>query len=138
MSRVLADASALVALWSPGDRHHRWAKEVFSRLRPPLFTCEAALTESAYLLRAFPNRRGALLAAWRQGVLKIDFTAQAEREAVVELMQSYANVPMSFADACLVRMSETEADAVVWTTDTDFLIYRRHRRQTIPVLMPEL
>ncbi|HEY6340002.1 MAG TPA: hypothetical protein VIY49_00805 [Bryobacteraceae bacterium] len=57
-------------------------------------------------------------------------------EAVVAFLRKYANVPMSFADACLVRMSETIADPLILTTDSDFRIYRRHSRQVIPVLCP--
>ncbi len=43
---------------------------------------------------------------------------------------------MSLADACLVRMTESLPDPVLLTTDTDFRIYRRHSRQTVPVVMP--
>lgn len=57
-------------------------------------------------------------------------------EAVAAFMQKYASVPMSFADACLVRMSETMADPLILTTDSDFRVYRRHSRQMIPVLCP--
>jgi len=55
---------------------------------------------------------------------------------VLRLMQKYAQTPMSLADACLVRMTETLADAVLLTTDTDFRIYRRHSRQVVPCVMP--
>ena len=51
-------------------------------------------------------------------------------------MLRYANVPMSVADACLVRMSELVADCTVFTLDGDFRVYRRNKRQKIPVLMP--
>ena len=51
-------------------------------------------------------------------------------------MRKYADVPMSLADACLVRMSETLADSVILTTDADFRIYRRHGRQVVPCMMP--
>lgn len=51
-------------------------------------------------------------------------------------MERYADVPMSFADACLVRMTETLPDPLLLTTDTDFQIYRRHSRQTIPHRSP--
>ena len=51
-------------------------------------------------------------------------------------MQKYADVPMSLADACLVRVSETLADALILTTDTDFRVYRRHGRQVVPCLTP--
>ena len=43
---------------------------------------------------------------------------------------------MSLADACLVRMSELVEDCTVLTLDSDFRIYRRNRRKSIPVLMP--
>ena len=47
-----------------------------------------------------------------------------------------AGAPMSVADACLVRMTETLPDPVIVTTDADFKIYRRHSRQVVPCLMP--
>ena len=57
-------------------------------------------------------------------------------DAVIRLLQKYADVPMSLADACLVRMTEVYSDPVLLTTDSDFRIYRRHGRQTIPSVMP--
>ena len=57
-------------------------------------------------------------------------------EAVLRLMGKYADMPMSLADACLVRMTETFSDPVLLTTDSDFRIYRRHSRQVIPCVMP--
>ena len=57
-------------------------------------------------------------------------------EAVIAFLRKYASVPMSFADACLVRMSETMADPLVLTTDSDFHVYRRHGRQVVPVSCP--
>jgi len=55
---------------------------------------------------------------------------------VLDLRAKYASVPMSLADACLVRLSEILPEPVVVTTDADFRIYRRHSRQVIPCLMP--
>jgi rRNA-processing protein FCF1 len=43
---------------------------------------------------------------------------------------------MSLADACLVRMAEQHADAMVLTLDAHFRVYRKHGRQAIPVIMP--
>ena len=57
-------------------------------------------------------------------------------EAFEELLRRYRNVPMSLADACLVRLSELYGDCAVLTLDSDFRIYRRHGRQVIPVLAP--
>lgn len=57
-------------------------------------------------------------------------------DAVLRLLAKYADVPMSFADACLVRMTETLNDPVLLTTDDDFRVYRRHGRQIIPCVLP--
>lgn len=51
-------------------------------------------------------------------------------------MTKYADVPMSFADACLVRMTEVMPDPTLLTTDADFRIYRRHERKAVPCIMP--
>jgi predicted nucleic acid-binding protein len=51
-------------------------------------------------------------------------------------MTKYADVPMSLADACLIRMTELDDSRAVMTLDGDFLVYRRHGRQVIPVMMP--
>ena len=60
-----------------------------------------------------------------------------EQEPVLALMQKYSGVPMSLADACLVRMTETYPDPIVLTTDADFRIYRRHSRQIVPCVLPD-
>ncbi len=59
-----------------------------------------------------------------------------EAEAIRALTHRYRNVPMSFADACLVRMSKLQEPVCVFTVDSDFSIYRRHGRKTIPLLSP--
>ena len=59
-----------------------------------------------------------------------------ELEPALTLLRKYGNVPMSLADACLVRMSETLADPLLLTTDADFRVYRRHSRQIVPSVMP--
>ena len=59
-----------------------------------------------------------------------------EKQAVVTLMQKYGDVPMSFADACLVRMTEILSEPVVLTTDAHFRVYRRNGRQVVPCVLP--
>jgi uncharacterized protein len=43
---------------------------------------------------------------------------------------------MSYADACLLRMSELNSESVVLTTDSDFHIYRRQGRRVVKTLSP--
>ncbi len=131
---VLVDAGFLVALLSRRDLHHRWAALQATENLPPWYTCEAVLSEAFHLLgkRGVPGLKALLL---RKAVVAV-FNLDNSREAVLTLLQKYANVPMSLADACLVRMSETVADPVILTTDSDFQIYRRHSRQVVPRILP--
>jgi len=71
-----------------------------------------------------------------RNLVVIDFDLSEEIQAVKKLMSKYANVPMSLADACLVRMTEIEKNSQIITLDQDFHVYRRFGRQQVPVLMP--
>jgi uncharacterized protein len=131
---VLADTGFLVALLSRRDRHHRWAVGHAARLHHPWVTCDAVLSEALHLLGT--TGMPPLAALLRRDVLIAGFDLGANLEPVLSVMEKYADVPMSLADACLVRMSEIVGDPVVVTTDSDFHRYRRHSRQVIPSLMP--
>ncbi len=131
---ALVDAGFVVALLSRRDAHHRWAVTVAARTAPPWRSCEAVLSEAFHLLgvRGAP----ALSALLRRRSIVVAFDLAANLEPVLRLMEKYASVPMSLADACLVRMTETLADPVVLTADADFGIYRRHSRHVVPSVMP--
>jgi uncharacterized protein len=134
--RILIDTGPIVAMLIPADRYHGWANEQFSSLPPPLFTCEAVLSEARFLVHRFGGDATAVLEMVARGVLNIAFNAEAETDWLIKLQRRYQNLPMSLADACLVRMAELHAQSHVFTLDSDFRIYRRHGRQVIPVLAP--
>src|SRR5438876_213948 len=131
---VLVDAGFVVALLNQRDSHHDWATDQARRLVPPWRTCESALSEAFHLLGA----RGApaLGALLRRRAVLVGFDLSNELKSVLTLMEKYANVPMSLADACLLRMTEILADPILLTTDADFRIYRRHSRQVVPCILP--
>lgn len=131
---VLADTSFLISLLSRRDIHHQWSALQPAELPPPWLTCEAVLSEAFFLLgaRGGPALRAMLL----RRSLRVAFNLAEHLPAVLKLMEKYADVPMSLADACLVRMTETHADSVILTTDADFRVYRRHSRQIVPCRLP--
>jgi len=133
---VIIDAGPLVAFFSKTDQYHEWAVENFQRLQPPLFTCEAVLSEACFLLSANQKVVNMLLQYVGKGIIQVKFDLAAEVESVGRLVRRYADRPMSLADACLVRMSETLTGAVVLTIDDDFRVYRRHSRKVIPLISP--
>jgi predicted nucleic acid-binding protein len=134
---VILDTGPLVAYLHRDDRRHAWAEAQFAAIRSPMVTCEAVLSEACFLLRGLRGGSEAVLELLESGSVAVPFRLQEERSAVKSLMARYADVPMSLADACLVRMAELSPRAAVMTFDSDFTIYRKHGRQVIPLLMPE-
>ncbi len=131
---VLVDTGFLVALLSRRDGNHRWAAAQSQRFPPPWSTCEAVLSEAFHLLEV--HGAPALAALLRRRAVVPTFALGENFERTLKLMEKYADIPMSLADACLVRMTEALADPVLLTTDTDFRVYRRHSRQAVPCVIP--
>jgi len=99
-------------------------------------TCEAVLSESFFLLERAREGKAALCALLERRIIVADFSLEQHLGEVLHLIRRYDDTPMSFADACLVRMAEVSNDAVIFTTDSDFETYRKNGRQTIPLLAP--
>jgi predicted nucleic acid-binding protein len=134
--QVLVDTGPIIAFLNRREIHHRWAKQELSLVPPPFLTCEAVLSEACFLLRNLPAGVRGLMELAVRGLIRPVFRLEEELEPVSRMMKKYENIPMSLADACLVRMSEQYAGSVVMTLDGDFSIYRRHGRRKIPVLSP--
>ncbi len=132
---AVVDTGFVVALLSRRDTHHKWAAVQAIEFAPPWRTCEAVLSETFHLLGT--HGTPALTALLRRGSVFVDFDLANHQEATLRLMHKYATVPMSLADACLVRMTETLPDPVILTTDAGFQVYRRHSRQIVPCVMPD-
>jgi uncharacterized protein len=131
---VIVDASFLVALWRKNDQNHSWAVHQAQLHPPPWITCESVLSEADHLLA--PEGCATLRLACRRGALRISSPSEDAFVPVLDLLDKYADVPMSIADACLVRLTEILPDPLLLTTDSDFTIYRRLGRRVIPTRMP--
>ena len=136
MTSVIVDTGPLVALLNRRERHHSWVVETMDVIEPPIFTCDAVLSEACFLLQDIDGGPNAVLELVARGIVRSDFHVMAEVDAVRALVKKFASVPMSLADACLVRMTELDQRSVVLTLDSDFKIYRRNKRQVVPTLMP--
>ncbi len=134
--RVILDTGPLVAFINGRDKYHKWATLQWTRIEPPLLTCEAVLSETCFLLSGLGGGQMAVLELLKRSILHIPFTITEHANQIAGLLQRYSNVPMSLADACLVRMTEVYAESLVLTLDSDFDIYRKNKRQVIPTLSP--
>ena len=100
-------------------------------IAPPMLTCEAVLAEATYLTRSLPGARVALIEMIGEGFVSIGMAVADHHSALLAMVRRYGNVPMSLADACLVRLAELHPQSPVLTLDSDFLVYRKNGRQII-------
>jgi len=134
--RIILDTGPLVAFINRRDKYHKWATLQWAQIEPPLLTCEAVLSEACFVLGSLEGGQITVFELLQRGVLHIPFTMIEHVNLLDRLLQKYSDVPMSLADACLVRMSEMYSESIVLTLDSDFNIYRKNKRQVIPVLSP--
>lgn len=132
----LADTGPLIALLVGDDAYHTWAVEQTKESPPTVLTCDAVLSEVLFLLKRERHDTDTLFELMEVGFVRCAFDLQGEYQSVRELMRRYRKQPISLADACLVRMAEMQPGSVVWTLDRDFRVYRRNRRQTLPLIIP--
>ena len=129
----IADTGFLVAFANRHDRHHAWAVGVAERLTDPLLTCEAVLAEAAFHL----ENVGLVLAMAQEGLVELAFDCREHLPQLAALAARYADRRPELADLCLIRMSELHPRYPVITVDrSDFRVYRRNKREVIPLICP--
>lgn len=134
---VLIDTGPLVAYLNRRDIWHGWVKKQLSEIAPPLLTCESVLSEACFSLRNIQEGPATLLELLERGLMTLSFRLENEISAVRKLMKRYRDVPISLAEACLVRMAERYGRSEILTLDSAFRIYRKHGRQIIPTIIPD-
>jgi predicted nucleic acid-binding protein len=129
----IADTGFIVAFGNRADFHHAWALDVAKSISEPLLTCEAVLAETAFHL----GSASYVLALVRTGMLRVAFDCSRHLEPLADLARRYEDRRPDLADLCVIRMSELYPRHLVITVDeSDFRIYRRNKREVIPLLCP--
>jgi predicted nucleic acid-binding protein len=129
----IADTGFLVAFGNRNDRYHEWAVELARQVTEPLLTCEAVLAEAAFHLQ----NSAFVLELVGEGLVAPALDVGDELPQLVELARRYADRQPDLADLCLIRLSELYPRHPVITVDvTDFHVYRRNRRDVIPLICP--
>ena len=129
----IADTGFIVAFARRNDKHHNWAFDLGQGLTEPLLTCEAVLAEAAFHLESSAY----VLRLIDDGLLLLAFDCSKNLRELGELAKRYADHKPDLADLCLIRMSELHPRHSVITVDeSDFRVYRRNKRETIPLICP--
>ena len=131
--KAIADTGFLVAFANARDMHHNWALSVAEQVTEPLLTCEPVLAESAFHLGSV----GLVLEMILQGLLTLSFHCNDHLSQLAALAKRYKEPQPDLADLCLIRMSELYSRHCVITVDAeDFRVYRRNKREIIPLICP--
>jgi len=130
--RGIADTGFLVAFANARDQHHGWALDVAEDVTEPLLTCEAVLAEAAFHL----GDVGLILEMISEELIRLDFVCNDHLAHLAALAKRYKDRKPDLADLCLIRMSELHPKHSVITVDEDFRVYRRNKREVIPLISP--
>jgi predicted nucleic acid-binding protein len=132
---ALIDTGGILALLDRHDRWHDPCVDALKRMRLPLLTSEAVLTELFHLVG---DQRHEVRAAWkfvRSGALVVSGINDADLPALDTLMDRYRDRPMDFADATLVNLGERHGLSLILTIDhDDFETYRMAGRRRFRIL----
>lgn len=134
-SGVLLDTGPLVAFLYGRDAYHDWAVETFASFDFPAITCEPVMTEACFLIARNGQLATRILDHVSRQHIRIGLSLDSEIDAIRALMRRYQNVPMSLADACLVRLAEI-TELPICTLDGDFAIYRADGRRALTLITP--
>ena len=132
---VILDTGPLVGFLDSSDQWHAWSVARFAELPSPMLTCEAVLSEAAYLLGNGPAA-DRIFEMVELGSLEVAPLFPRETTKIRAFMARY-HERAQVADACLIRLSELHPHNRVLTTDGgDFRVYRRNRSERIPLIAP--
>lgn len=135
MKRIIMDSGPLVAWFCPRDEHYEWAGSAFANVLEDGIVCEAVITEVCHLVAKEGVARGHVIEFIVESALQTVALGN-ELRAIRSLMERYADTPMDFADACVVRLAELHDGAAVCTTDSHFRCFRKNGSEQIPVIAP--
>jgi len=134
VKKILIDSGPLVALFDASDQYHQSSLEFIKENQHPLITTLASITEVLFLLDFSRNAQADFLEWIYRGGVEVSPIELAAIKRIRQLMLKYADLPMDFADACLVYLAEELKIDKILTIDRDFSIYRIRERKKFKII----
>ena len=135
MKKILIDSGPLIALFDASDKYHARAINFIKNNKSILITTIASVTETLHLLDFNRNAQIDFLEWVNKGAVEIQNIENSDFSRIRELISKYRDLPMDFADACLVFLAEKLNINMVATIDRDFTIYRIKGRRKFNVVL---
>jgi len=135
MKQILVDSGPLIALFDRSDAHHERSRSFLRDNPSRLVTTLASVTEVLHLLNFSAAAQADFLHWISLGGLQLASIDPPDFPRLEALVQKYSDLPMDFADACLVLIAERTGIRDIATIDRDFSIYRIHGRSRFNVVL---
>lgn len=135
---VFLDTGPLVALFRERDQFHQWVKIELSKNDFRFITCEAVLTETLFLTNNLPEVLDSISEMIESGMMVVRSALVSNPKAVFEKINKYNDLKTSLADISLLVLYEEQKDSAIFTTDSDFLIYRDSQGKKLNLISPYL
>lgn len=134
--KILIDTGPIVAFLNKNDQHHSYVEEQMRHFPPPFYTCEAVVTECFFLMSRVPQGEDKLIELLESSHIQLESIYTNQSKKIHRFVQQYSNIPMSFADACLVQIAEVSDVSLIFTLDKDFQIYRSSKGAPLSLISP--
>jgi predicted nucleic acid-binding protein len=134
MKKILIDSGPLIALFDASDKYHHEAVNFIKTNKYPLVTTLASITEALHLLDFNRNAQIDFLGWVHRGAVEIHNIENNDFKRLKELTEKYRDLPMDFADSCLVYIAEKLKLNTIATIDRDFSIYRIQGRRKFQII----
>lgn len=131
MKRCLIDAGPLIALFDKDDKYHNPIREFLKNYNGRLYTTWPVITEVLHMLDFSANTQIDFLEWIKRGALEVKQINMDDIPRIISLSRKYSDIPMDFADASLIVISELENIKEIISIDSDFYIYRNIRNEYI-------
>ncbi len=135
MKKILIDSGPLIALFDSSDMYHQEAVDFIKTNKYPLVTTLASITETLHLLDFNRNAQIDFLEWVHRGAVEIHNIENIDFKRLRELTEKYRDLPMDFADSCLVYLAEKLNLNTIATIDRDFTIYRIQGRRKFKIIL---
>jgi predicted nucleic acid-binding protein len=131
----LLDTGPMVALFDASDQYHKKSVDFIRSYKGELITSTANITETIYLLDFSTQAQLDFLQWIRKGAVTLEPIDNADINHIFEHFSNYSNVPMDFADGCLVAIAEKLGVSKIATFDSDFNIYKLFRNKHFEMMI---
>lgn len=130
MHKILIDSGPLIALFDASDCYHKRSLEFIQNNTAQLITSLASITETLHILNFSHNAQADFLSWIHAGAVEIEIIDSYALLTIKNMMLKYADLPMDFADACLVFLGDKLHIDCIATIDRDFDVYRLKGKQS--------